>query len=432
MAHTGPVQSAPPDRGTLTPDELSELDRTARRAHAELRSLVNAFPPASRNASELSRQLGVERTTCQRIVSEVTTPYKGPEAAIRLPGVKGMGQFTDAARRHGIRRELVDSADAAIHQLAQSIRAIAGSQSALGRRLQGGPATNDHSGARAASDPPWASDQFLASGVALTGHLTDVSVATLIYRPSPTVPGRLDRAQLRAFLGHRMRRQAMPFSLFWFEDQPESEPQAPPLSFSTLDLEPVEGRSQGVVLPQYSTNPLPLITSRGPASRTILQIDPSEMGDGDPFDLVVAGRSDAMDSNPANDSPPVHEVWKLGRYPERTLIFDVLLHRSMARACIPSIGVYLVSPFLDETQEYRWLDRYPTTPPLQVMPPGLDQMGHPECDRYPEMLGHLFERVGWEPGEFVGYRCAVHNPIFSAGYCMSFDYSSQDTPTDRG
>jgi len=427
---TRPTQPEHAESQPLTSGELSHLDRVTRRVHAELRTLINAFPAHARNASELSRQLGVDRTTCHRIVSEVQTPYKGPETAVRLPGAKGLAQFTQAIRGKGVSLELVDSAEAAVQQLAQAIRAIAGSQSRLGRRFQ---AEHRHESSPASSDGPagehHAREQIHDAGAFLTGHATDISIATLIFRPHPEDPTRLDRAQLRAFLGHRMRRDAMPFSLFWFEG---SEPNLPPenaLNFATLDRKRVRGLSQGVVLSEFSTDPLPLVTSRGPSSRTILQIDPRDLDEGEPFDLVLAGRADANEVHPTHDDPPVHEVWKLGRYPERVLVFDTYLHRSMARACIPTAGAFLVSPFLGETMAYRWLDRYPTTPPLEVLSNGIAHASHPARARYGEMLSHLFDRIGWDPNEFVGYRCTIERPIFSAGYCMTFDYSTQAPPS---
>jgi hypothetical protein len=37
-------------------------------------------------------------------------------------------------------------------------------------------------------------------------------------------------------------------------------------------------------------------------------------------------------------------------------------------------------------------------------------------------MQHVFERVGWDPEQFVGYRCEVAYPVWQAAYCMLFDF----------
>ncbi len=413
------------DHEPLSQEERSALDRIARRLHGELRSAILALPEPARGASGMARHLGVERTTCQRIVSGVSGPFPGPELVTRLPGVQGLRRFVASLREgEDLDDSSIDSVEAAVDRFAEGVRTMGPSRSKLLRRMRTAhgspPATPGDADGELAQRT-----QLFESGRRLTGQYSEVSLATFAFRPTPGEPGLMDSAQLRGFLGHHVRRDAMPFSFLWFSDMSASEDPGTG-SYSTLEREPVKGRSQGLVLPEFSSEPLPVITSRGPGNKTVFLVDPKEIDPDRPIDVVAAGRTDAAQRHPAGGKPPLHEVWMLGRFPAKRLIFDVLLHRSMARACIPSVGVYSVQPNLAETQELRWLDRFPVTPKLEVLQPGIANIAHAAYPRYTELLGHLFDRLGWDAGEFIGYRCDVVYPVWGGGHCMIFDFGREE------
>lgn len=403
----------------LVAEELERLETVARRVHEELREVVRALPGSG--ASQLSRELGVERTTCQRVVQAVTVAFAGAGLVGKLPGVKGLRQFLAASREAGAEASLVDGAEAAVDALETLMHDLGGSQSRLVRRLEasGGTLAAADLLVEVEREGP-IRERLFEAGTQLTGQFSDLSLATFVFRPSPGQPQLIDMGQLRGFFGHHMRRDAMPFSVHWWLHAAE---EAGDESFRTLDREPLRGRSAGIVLEQFSSRPLPQITSRGPRDRRVMVIDPSSLEEGSAFDVVTAGRTDAGQPHPAHDTPPRHEVWVLGRFPARVLLFDVFLHRSMARQCIPSVGRYVITPSLSETMDRRWLDRFSGGPTLQLLEPGLGQVAHRAYPRYRQLLQHFFDRLDWDPADYVGYRCEAVYPQWGAGYCMTFDYA---------
>lgn len=410
---------------SLSQEERSTLDRITRRLHGELRSAILSLPEPARGASGMARHLGVERTTCQRIVSAVSGPFPGPEVTGRLPGVQGLRQFVGALREgDDLDDASIDSVEAAVDRFAEGVRTMGPSRTKLLRRMRSASEAPRVAPGETDSDASLRT-QLFESGRRLTGQYSEVSLATFVFRPTPGEPDRLDSAQLRGFLGHHVRRDAMPFSFLWFSDI-GSDSDANGSSYNTLEREPLKGRSRGLVLPEFSSEPLPVITSRGPSNKTLFLVDPKEMDSERPLDVVAAGRTDAAHRHPARGKPPLHEVWMLGRFPAKRLIFDVLLHRSLARACIPSVGVYSIQPNLAETLDLRWLDRFPVTPKLEVLQPGIANVAHTAYPRYTELLGHLFDRLGWDAGEFIGYRCDVVYPVWGGGHCMIFDYGREE------
>ena len=122
-------------------------------------------------------------------------------------------------------------------------------------------------------------------------------------------------------------------------------------------------------------------------------------------------------------------------FPARRLIFDVYLHREIARRCIPSIEAHLWNSSAGQQGLWRWSTRFPRGPRLLLLGTGL---GNAEAERIPghaALTAHVFERAGWDPTEFVGYRCDVEYPIWRAGYCMLFDFTGNelpDRPADAG
>lgn len=422
---SGPVREAR-ELHAVSEQDRERADRVARRLHGELRGLIRQLPEPDRGASALARILGVDRTTCQRVVSAVEKPYPGPVVLSQVPGVRGLQQFIDGMRSVEQDASAVDSAEAAIESFAELIQDLGGSQTRLVKRLAsvgvvekpGGPLEE------AASDSEIRRRLF-DCGVQLCGQYSQVSIATFVFRPNPATPERIDMAQLRGFIGHRMRPDAMPFSVQWWV-VPPVEPDADEDGFRTLDRTPILGRSQGVLLEEFSSRPVPAVTSRGPSDQRVMLIDPATASRHEKFDVVTAGLLEGAQLHPTLDSPPLHEVWMLGRFPARTLIFDVLLHRSMARACIPGVGRYVISPALNESMERRWLDRFPGGPRLQILEPGIAGLAHRAYPRYPEAMRVLFDRIGWDPGDYITHRCEVDLPQWGAGYCMSFDYARED------
>jgi len=201
----------------LSSDQIEGLDQTARRLHAELRGVVALLPPDSRSASGMARFLGIDRTSCQRLVSGVSGPYAGPGLLTKLPGVRGLVQWLAACRSCGLDGALLDPAAAAIERFSDAIQSVGGSQSKLARRLSAGQsaAAGGSSGASKADEDLLRKHLFEA-GRAVTGQHTDVSIATFVFRETPGSEDLIDSGQLRCFLGHHMRASAMPFSFMWW------------------------------------------------------------------------------------------------------------------------------------------------------------------------------------------------------------------------
>lgn len=409
---------------SLTDDEASALQRALRTLRSELRAFLGALPVAAQNASGLARLLNIERTTCQRVVSAVTPPYPGIELATQLPGARGLRLLPEAATRAGLgpepgaMRALVE----AIDTYDDTIRSIAGSRSRLVRRIATtiGTERGEHeSGATggAGADAP---EMLFEAAAAVTGRHSQLWLAAHIFTPMRDRPHLVAETRAHGLISHRARPDAVPLTFHVFGDD-RAEREEPEAS----RFGPVLADRPDALLPKFSTDPPPIVHSRTPGERVVQAIEPSpDSSHSDPIDLIFGLRGAV--SHPATRENRLDEVWALVNFPVRRMLFDVFLHRDLARACIPSLDNHLWRPdFASQTGE-RWQTRFASAPRLQILPSGLEGAASDAYARYGELLGFLFESAGVDPRQYIGFRCDHPYPLWRTGYLMSFDYTDSD------
>ncbi len=414
-----------PVRG-LDEAEFSEAALISRRLHAELRGVVSLLPAEERGASAMSRGLGVDRATCQRIVSALGAGEATPTTLVQLPGVLGLRQFLEAMGKRGmLGAEQRESASAAVDRFAEFLDRVAGSQRRLRERLMAGELvgedfTTGHSGC----DDPAVRAILAETAARVTGRWTETAITLRLVRAVPGNPRQTEEASVRGMIGHSARAQAVPLVVgqsTWHAEEGLSES-----VHATLDRKPASGATPSSLLPEFCTDPLPSVVSRNAGSRIVHLIDaPAGLG-GRAMDIVLASREAKPEAHPATLRPAVGELWNLVTFPSRHMVFDTYLHRDVARKCLPSLETHLWSPEVGRQGATRWSTRFPGGPTLRLLGPGLNGAGTGAYARMGELTARLFAGMGWEPEEFIGYRCEVDYPIWRAGYCMVFDFGGNE------
>lgn len=403
----------------LTSEQAARADHLARRLHGVLAALVETLPDHARGASGMSRHLSVVRNTCQRVVSALADP-PAIETLTTLPGVRGIEQFLEGFEKIDGDAATIASAATAVRQFDDFLTEIGGSQSKLAERIERSSVIErddpTHAPNRAAAK---AREALCAAAAQVVGRQCDVKVSLYIFRDHPT-DSRLERVLAQGEIGQLVGAEPMPFA-FRAGDTRHKEKHAEGKIFASLDKTPAHGSTPNAILNEFCSDPLPLVTSRDSEGHVVQMVDASALPDGHPTDVIIANRSVHPGRMPDTGKSSFDEVWTLMFYPARHLIFDVYLHRDMERRFRPTIDSQLWSPNLDTHPADRWVTRFPHGPRLQLIGRSFNDARSDAYPRHVDLTRHLFDRVGWDHSEYVGFRCEVEFPIWRGGYCIRFE-----------
>lgn len=407
----------------LGAEEWGSADRVARRLHSELTAFLAAQPAPARHASGLARHLDIDRTTCQRAVFVATRPYPGPELFARLPGVRGLRLMVDAAGRSDPATDAatVDALSVAIDRYQELVARLGGSTTRLLARIELGqdaPARE-----AAATDAPAARVALFDAAAELTGRASDCWVAVYVYSPADDGGARLDVIHAYGLVGHTARADAVPLVVHNFTD-PTDDGRSTTKPFEDLEHDAVEGRQGQVLLEDFTSDPPPLVTARQPHEFLVQAIDERPGAPLSSVDLMLAARTRM--THPAKRAPGIEEVWALINFPTRHLLFDVYVHRDLARASVPSLDTHLWGPDFGQHVGDRWQTRFGEAPPLTILGPGARHASPAAYPRMAELTEHLFTRSALDAGDYVGHRCDVAYPIWRSGYCLTFDFTAPE------
>lgn len=414
------------DHRVLGAEELAQASQVGERLQGELRGIFERLPPQARSGLGLARFGGIDRGTATRFVAVCGKMGEGLDVLRQSPGVRGLRQILEALGKRGIPRAELAGASAAVERFERLIAEHGGSQAKLCERVAA-------SRARGTPRDPAAHERVLlarrrnlfeAASEAI-GQRMDLNVTCHAFRPSPGKAGFMDQAMLRGAFGYRARKDAPTYAIRSYGRNDGAGAEVGDRAYHALEQRGAGDVPEETVFRGFSTDPLPLVTARGVGQESLVVVDAERVDEHVGLDVVL-GR--ALLENwrlPALDNPPTHDISTHVSVPCARMVFDVFLHRSMARQCVPTMRLYRTTPGLFHDLAGHWPDLLPHAPSLQIMGPSAHPAGSRMYGRHGELLGEFFERVKWLPEEFVGYRVEVEHPMWCGFYCIMFDYGGE-------
>ncbi len=395
----------------LTGNDRAKCEQAARRITVCLRDLYKTLPEHARSATGMSRFLGIVRNTCQRIVTGLADEQPGASTLVKLPGVEGLRHFVNAvADRVSPDPADIAAANNAIDQVQAVFREIAGSQLRLADRLK--TFGDEAGGSDQGADPDLKSRQahFNASA-ALANEYVETYVDISVLRAIPE-GSTLKRERLNAIghIGRFAREGARPLINSTTVCQPGTT--GSNARGQLLDQRPASGALDGAVIEEFSTSPLPVVTGRVRSGELRMIIDP-KVDAGTPVTVVSASRMTFEGPLSEYDVKP-RDNWIQLECPARHLVFDLYLHRDMAARYVPHLEVLLNFP--PTVQRDRWTISLPNPPRLELLGLGTSRMATRAYTDHARVTSYLFEKAGWDPQDYVGYRCETPYPIWLAFY----------------
>lgn len=148
-------------------------------------------------------------------------------------------------------------------------------------------------------------------------------------------------------------------------------------------------------------------------------IDPSVTNQA--IDLVVSRRTSPV-SHPRLHREKVLAHGARVRIPTKRLVFDSLVHRSIAASSVPGITVNHWHPALLAEPRKCWYERLPGSPTIELLGSADQARGSSAWGSHARLCTLLLEQLGWAPQDFLVYRVDVEYPIWSAMYVKYFDF----------
>lgn len=411
LRETGYVRGVSPIE-PLNQQERERATTVASRLQHAWQAWLDAFAPADRSASGLSRLLNVDRTTCQRLVFSIRGGFDGPALLGRLPGIPGLSRLLSASG-NAVPSNIQSAAADAVDQFAALIDNLAGSQSRLIRRLDASGHDPDRSRDHA-SDGDDAHDRqrLFESAAHLTGRWSELWTAIYLYIPDK------DRTHMRVprvygLLGHRATPEAVPLIVQNFSSIHDRSPTPgqPPSQASN---------QQPAIIPQFSSDTDAFVRDNRTDGMIVQHVDAEPGRPGEPIDLMLASSLEIQ--HPRLRTPKLENLWALIHFPAKAMIVDAYLPISEARNSLPSVGVHLWGPDHDMQATPSWRTRFTQSPQIQLLGRNLEGIDAPQHPRRRELTQFAFQHAGVDPASYVGYRLSVSYPIWRAGYCLSFDF----------
>lgn len=422
------AESSRSPRGTvaMTAGQIETAHRIGERLQGDFSALIRSFPADARTIAGMSRWLDVTQPVCQRLMRAVRHRTDPLRALTFFPGVRGVQQVLDAARRRGADAELVNDTAGAVEAYAALVDEHGGSQARLIAAIESRAHGADVAAAAPArfagadTDLPRAAFEGIRR---VTGRSFDVHFAVFVYRLLPDDPKHMMCVTAMGMIGVRRAAGCLPIcpmkTSVYAEREDDAAPEAMP-SIITMD--------------GFCSRPVPRIATRRRGAGLPVLIDPDHASP-EPFDIVLRTRA-RLAPSPVPGAADVEECSLVSDGPARALVMSIHLDRTLAQSSIATAGAYALgnrgpigrrtvepdgTTVLDSATD-RWFDRLPGRPRLESLGPGLEH----DASAYPrlnELVAALCGSEGWSPDEFVGYRCHVPHPLFGGQYVVSFDFS---------
>lgn len=409
----------------MSEQEAAWAAKVGRRLRAELTGLISALPAHERTGPGLERVLGINRAVAYRLIA-AASEEGDLELLTRAPGVEGIKMFA-ASSREKIGSPvlgLLAGVEAAIADFQALIRSSGGSHARLIARVR---ATTDSLSGKKVNTPPGRREDVRRAMHdvirALSGRKIVARMSVSVVRPNPDMPGQIEYAHARAFVGYQAISGGLPLVLGSWATRPGNDNRSLPVTeYQTLHGTPLNELDGGGLIAEFCTSPLPIVTTRDTTGNLVQVIDQSRSQPGTPIDATTAYRLPTVGPLPVNDNPPIFlEVTSL-TVPAERMVADLYVHHSIAGDCTPSVNLYLGRGSGGCDVIDRWHEQIDGAPVVGLLGRGLRNAHSSGWDLHANLSSRVFEILGWNANEFVGFRCDEAWPLWNCDYVMTLDY----------
>jgi hypothetical protein len=400
-----------PERAVDAGLSLDIARRVAGRLKSEMGRVIHERFGSGIIAADLARHLTLNHQLCYKLLVALRSTGDAAQALRVFPGTEGITQVLQALAK-SIPADKLLGPQAALEDYVNLLRQAGGSQRKLIAWLehQGEPTESQ---GEIASDIVRTRQLFFESAAAMRGQWAEFTANIQIAHPTPGDTQTMMKAFAMAKIGIHRASHSMPIVskvIITPDEQRDGR----------IDLQPTPGSRE--VYARFSSNPLPPIVPRVQGHSALVCFDPDRTLQG-PIDIVIGPFYSQGLLLPSASPARTHNTSSTISLPTRRMVKDVYMHRTIAAGLVPQAGAFVVGSegMLMGDPASRWYDRFPGTIEIRLLGRGLGQAACEHYARHAELTACLFESTGWNPEDFVGYRCNIEYPICYAQYVMSFE-----------
>lgn len=397
------------------PDTLDQrVRRIAGGVRAGLIPIVREIQGEAARPTQLARTLSLDKNLTSRILRAIRN--KEPlGVAHQIPAPQGLRIFVSAARKAGVTSDLCDSAEERILEFERLIEEQAGGRTSLEAAISGWLPDTRRRGERGAMQATHKAMCYLL------GYQVETRMTTHIVQPSADGEC-VDRVDIIGRFGLRRLRSGSPITVAYNQIAAlDFEGPRPPRLF-TLDGRPVE-EGQSCAMEDYCTRPLPELTTSIKKSMVRFFLPANEPPINEPVSLVFGNL--VRDAQLRYRTEDQEEEWLecVARMPCRAFQLDVFVRDDVWPGA-PTVTPRLYGPVTHpkgRKDEFVRLDQLDLAVELQPLGTGSPAVHSNDVEGYSELLGSVFDRVGWDRSRFRGYRVRVQYAVPFISYTMWFD-----------
>lgn len=388
--------------------EARAVVRSLRSAFAELLAAAGANP---RDPQSIVATLGLNKNLAWKISRIIQSD--DPSLALRqMPGAAGIRIFLSGLERAGAAPELLHTARQAIEAYDRLIQTHSGDRATL--EIMGSDLSP--AGRRQRDEQH---RKLLFQGASYVwGVQAGVVLKVAIVGPG-RAPGLLDFVSLSGLIDFRRLRQDVRWVLATRRANNDDGSEMAVPSRESVDPR-YNGPDQAPFMEDFCSRPLPPLRRLVGPTCTSFELTEGPVGKVGGVTCVFGTiqRGIPYFRTPLNEWGEHSASCDI---PAEVLVLDVFFHQRFTFAIPPEPVLYSelggINPQAGREEERR---RLPLNEPLEDLGTGPHPPATPEVPRYNAMVRALFERAGWNPAEFHGFRMKIAYPACPAALVLRY------------
>lgn len=378
---------------------------------------------------DVCRQIRIDKNLSWKI-ARIVSEEDPLAAAALVPGPEGIAILTDALKRHGAHAKDLDTLSRSVDAFELMIRHHAEDRPTFQRLLDG---------VTMGSSLELSRKTAFRGLSGIWGVQAKARIMAHFLMPNADNPALLDMAMGAALVDVRRMRAVSHWPIFRFQNYSGSlvrgDASATPVDTVLQPLEPPSGPGEPALIMRRWCSPPDVRVESEISSRGIVhQLSDGPLGrTGDSTFVFGYLHRGAAGRFSEKDADPRGEIGASVTMPIETLVFDLIAHkelREVAGARVEVIG----SPF--GTAPADAAGGSPMLLPISERLVELDVAPHTLrtdlWDRYTEMIGWIFTRIGADPSDFRVFRMTMQYPPMPSTVMVSYELPSRSDTASRG